>query len=345
MKKLTRNDWPYILSGANLLATGGGGTVAAGATIVKKIHRDVPLVSLKELRDSDVVCTVFGIGGKQNCNPTIASKRSFSLFQEIYKKRVAALVPVETGAMAIANTAFIADTLHLPLLDSDIVGLRSSPEVYLETITLANLSRTPCVIADDKGNSAALFETTSLEQLETFLRNFATSVGGDAFITGYPLKASQLKTVVSDGSISISRKNGNYLQMLRKSSISLERFCDELGWKLFDRASITTTTLSDTTGFAQGTYTIRSKEAEYRLFYKNENIVLLKNNTPLLTSPDSITLLDLKTFQGINNFEKNDGKMVAILGRKAIPIWRTKEGKKLFSPKRLGFPYRQKLIV
>jgi len=48
---------------------------------------------------------------------------------------------------------------------------------------------------------------------------------------------------------------------------------------------------------------------------------------------------------GINNFEDNTGKKVAILAKKAIPIWRTNKGKKLFSPKTLGFNYKQKLLI
>lgn len=344
MKVLRQKNYQSILDGANLLGTGGGGTISSGLSLTKKISKPIELISLNELKGNEIVCTVFGVGGKGSCNPLIASQNAMNIFQKILRKKISALIPVETGAESIGTVLFIASELNIPVLDSDIVGLRSSPEIYLETITLKGLSRTPCSIADDKGNSAVLLESKDLNQLEKFLRGFALSVGGDAFVAGYPLLAKDLLNTVPDGSISLAEQTGKKLKQLRKQTLSLEEFLKSEEWQLLGTGVIVGVKKDASQGFARGAYQIRNKNDSFFVVFKNENLVVLENEKVLLTCPDSINLLDLSTFKAINNFEDNKGKRVVILGKKAIPIWRTKEGKKLFSPKNLGFSYAQKLL-
>lgn len=346
MKTIPKDQWETILRGANLFGTGGGGTIKAAQEILKNIKKPVKLISQKELRSNDMVCTVFGVGGKLNCDPVIASKSAISGFQKIQNQKIAAMMPVEVGPVQIANVMFLSSELNIPVLDSDIVGLRSSPEIFIETISIKDLERTPCVIADDKENIAVLLKSQNIEQFETFMRNFAIAVGGTAYIAGYPLLASQLKGVVPDKSISIAAETGEQIIKLKQKETSLPQFCRKTQWKLIDEGTISKQEKDAPKGFIQGFYEITNKKNTYKLVLKNENIVLLKNKKELVTCPDSISLLDLDTFEGVNNFdEKNQGKKVAILARKAIPIWRSKKGTNLFSPKKLGLPYQQKLLA
>jgi DUF917 family protein len=344
MKQIEKNQWKAIISGANLLGTGGGGTITGASAILQKVKRPITLATFQDLRATDLVCTVFGVGGKQNCDPVIASKKALALFQKIFNRKIAAIISVEAGPMAIANAMFIASELKIPLLDSDIVGLRSSPEVFLETISIAGLNRTPCAIADDKGNSALLYESQRLEQMEQFFRNFALSVGGDAVVAGYPLQVKDLKNIVPVGSITIAQETGNALTQLRNGKISLNEFCSNTGWKLVDIGIIKKQKKTNEKGFSEGEYLIANKKNNLQVFFKNENLIVLGNNKVLVTCPDSISLLDLETKEAINNFESIEGKEVAILGKKAFALWRSKKGKKLFSPKNLGFTYQQKLL-
>lgn len=344
MRVLSKKSWQNIISGANLLATGGGGTIQKAMEILKKINKPVKLFCFGDLKKTDLVCTVFGIGGKQNCNPIVASQNAFTVFQKIVKKKISAIIPVEVGPMAIANAMFIASELKIPILDSDIVGMRSSPEVFLETISLASLDRTPCVIANDKNKFSVLIGKQNIQETEDFFRSFAVSSGGDAFVVGYPLKIKLLKNIVPEESVSLSKNTGFLLKRLKNKQIDLAKFCKTTDWIVFDIGKITTTQKNNSEGFCEGKYKIKSRKNIWTVIFKNENLVLLKNNKVILTCPDSISLFDLELFEGVNNFEDNKNKKVAILVKKAIPIWRTKEGKKLFSPKNLGFDYKQKLL-
>lgn len=344
MKILRQKDYKSILEGANLLGAGGGGTISSGLSLIKKIAKPIELISLKELRNNEIICTVFGVGGKENCDPLLASKTAMTAFKKTLNKKISALIPVETGAESIGTALFIASELGIPVIDGDIVGLRSSPEIYLETITLANIARTPCVVADDKGTTEILKQEKNVSKIESFLRNFAIKVGGDAFVAGYPMEAGEIKNVIAQRSITIAKETGRALEELRAGELPLGSFCKKTGWKLIDIGKVAKKKSASQKGFIQGLYEIGAGYKIYTVVFKNENLVLLQNKKVILTCPDSISLLDLDRLEGVNNFEENRGKRVAILGKKAIPIWRTKEGKKLFSPKHLGFSYAQKLL-
>lgn len=345
MKTIQKKDFTNILEGANLLGTGGGGTIQEATLLLKQVTSSVKLVSLPELRKDDLICTIFGVGGKGNCDPVIASKAAFKLFQKTCTTKIKALIPVEVGTVGIATSFFIANKLQIPVLDSDIVGLRSSPEVFLETITLVSLTRTPCAVADSNGNSLVIMKSENVEKLETILRNFAAMAGGDAYVAGYPLLAKELINVTPFNSVSFAEEVGCGLQEMKEKNLSFIAFCKKFDMKLIlEKGIITKYEVVSKKGFEFGEYTIQAQKETYSIIVKNENIVLLKNGRVLITCPDSIYLLDLETIQGINNFEANTKKAVAILAKKAIPIWRTKEGRRLFSPKNLGLSYVQKLI-
>src|SRR5690348_4134124 len=111
MKTINKNNWEAIIEGANLLGTGGGGTIAGAKNILQKITKSVTLISMNELKDDQLICTVFGVGGKQNCDPILSSKIAIQKFQKTLGKKIAAIVPVENGPMAIANAMFIASEL------------------------------------------------------------------------------------------------------------------------------------------------------------------------------------------------------------------------------------------
>ena len=346
MKTLSKKDLTNLIIGSTLLSTGGGGSFLSAKKLTGKIKKIPKLAGLDELKDDSLVVTVFGVGGKENCNPAVTSKIALRSFENIFRKKIAAIIPVEIGPLATIVGVFAASVNNLPVLDADIVGFRSSPEVFLETITMANLSREPSVIANDKGDILILYKSKNIKTTEDIFRNFAALSGGDAFVAGYPLTVKQIRNIVGRESISTSIKLGSQLTKLREKKMTLSGFCRRSGFATLGEGKITKEEKIIKKGFSFGKIQILNKSSgvNFKVITKNENIILLKNKKATLTVPDSICLLDKKTFTGILNFENNFGKEVFILGKKAIPIWRTKKGKTLFSPKNLGFDFKQKLL-
>src|SRR3989338_3576613 len=106
----------------------------------------------------------------------------------------------------------MASRLNLPVLDGDIVGYRASPEVFLETITLKGLKRTPLVIANNKGDVGCLENSNDCIFIEKFLRKFAADSGGIAYVCGYPLKVKDIKGIIGDCSLSFCLKLGKFMK-------------------------------------------------------------------------------------------------------------------------------------
>lgn len=344
MMKLTKNNLDNLITGASLLATGGGGSIASAKKIASKVKKPLKMVNLGELKKSDLLVTVFGVGGSEKNDPVVCSRIALKAFREIFKNPIKAIIPVEIGPLAVATAAFIAAENNLLLANADIVGFRSSPEVFLETISMPGLSREPAVIVNEKNDVLILLSSQSIEQTENIFRNFATLSGGDAFVVGYPLLVKDVNKVVGKGSLSFAISLGERLKNIGDKNSFLE-FCRDCEFQFFSTGKVKRENKKTDGGFTTGTIVIADKNRErFQVFVKNENIVLRKKKEVLLTTPDSICLLDSKTRTGINNFENNTGKEVIILGRKALLIWRTEKGKKLFSPKNLGFNINQKLL-
>ena len=342
MIKLSRNKQNKFLIGSTLLSTGGGGSLKKAAELLSKIP--VQMVSLDDLNPNDIVCTVFGVGGKQVNDPVSSVNTAFKIFKSLFKKKIKAIIPVELGPLSTAIALYAASKINLPIVDADIVGERCSPEVFIETITLKKLKREPAVISNGK-DSAILYKSSSFEFTEVFFRDFAQKSGGDAFVVGYPLRMKDINTVVAKKSISNSISIGSDLIEVKKGTITLDQFIKKNKLVLRGGGKITQELINKTPGFRSKKYVIVSSNSEkFEIITKNENIVIIKNDKILLTVPDLICLLDNKSWLGINNFESNKNKKVIIFGKKAIPIWRTKKGKKLFSPRNLGFSFRQKIL-
>lgn len=345
MLKLTQSNLNQLILGTSLLSTGGGGKLNSAKKLLKKINKMPKLISLTELKPQDLIVTLIGVGDKDVCNPVTASLTALKVFQKLFKQKVKAIIPVEIGPLSTLTAVFLASKLNLPMVDADIVGFRASPEVFLETITLANLSREPTVIANDKNDILILYRSSSIKVMEQSLRNFATVSGGDAYGVGYPLTAKQLNNVVGENSLSYSIQLGNNLKQLQSCQISLSQFCQNNGLIQLAQGEITRVKLQSKNGFIQGQYCLKTKQGEIlTVFIKNENIALLKNRKPILTVPDSILLLDQNKFIGINNQDNNLNKSVIVLAKKAISIWRTKKGLALFNPRKLGYNINQKLL-
>ena len=180
--------------------------------------------------------------------------------------------------------------------------------------------------------------------LEQFLRGFATATGGLAFTAGYPLKAKDIRGVVPENTLSLAEEIGDAIITVQTKQLSLNDFATRYDLRFFGDGVITTMNEESRNGFEIGTYTIDAGRNQFTVKFKNENIVLLQGKKVLVTAPDSIILFDVAKYAGINNFEQNINKRVAIFGRKAIPIWRTRKGKALFNPKKLGLDFAQVLL-
>lgn len=336
--KIDKNNIQKIIKGASILGGGGGGKLSKAQELARRFTDSIKLIPLDELQDNQTAITCFGVGGLEkdgDIEKTI--NNNLDIFQQSTGISVDAVIPVEVGPVSIMAAILTAQILKLPLVDSDLVGFRAAPEVYLELITLGKLSRTPLVIGNDKNETLLIQGLEDLEGIEDVLRNFSRVSDSKTYVLGYPLKVSQLKKYSGKGSVTESK--------LLANNFSSQKL--KMKYKFIGRASIQSQEpLKAKGGFSSGRYVLKALNgnATYTIYFKNENLVLLENEKVLLTCPDNIMLVDTQTGFGINNGNENIGKEVNIFASKSLDLWRTKEGMKLFSPTALGFNFNQKTL-
>lgn len=341
---LNKNDLNIILLGSSILGCGGGGRYDLAEQIIKSITKPIELTSIKDIGDNELIITIFGVGGlKQQGEAEKVNRRNLSKLQEILKQEVKYIIPVEIGPMSVANILNIGAIVNLPIIDGDLVGYRAAPEIYLEAITLNDVNRLPLVASNSDGDTIILSAVSSVESIETILRDFSVRSKTKVYVAGYPMYKNMIQDYFGNNSLSYTAKLGKILKE-NIDTVRLEKELMVLGIEVIGQGKVTSQEEDDNAGFTKGKLRIKSDKDKYEVLYKNEFLVLLKNGTVFTTCPDSIFIIDLNMRRGINNGDNNKGKAVLIARKKAINIWRTKAGKKLFSPKTLGFEYKQKLI-
>lgn len=328
--KLSKQQQRTIIEGSTILGTGGGGRLDSALSTISKLP-PVDLISFDDLKPDDIVITAYGAGGlTKPKNTNKAMNKGIELLQQRLGKPIRAIVPVEIGPYSIAAAFEIANTLKVPVIDGDLVGYRSVPEIFIELVTLANLSRCPLVFGNNEGDIVLLDETSSPEKLEQIIRSFADESLSNTFVLGYPYSKAQLGKCLARGSVS-------YCQQVKANL--------ESDFQLVANGTVVDDSKEEVSGFTRGCLTIKANQSVYRVEFKNEYLVLLCNNEVVVTCPDFICVVDSNTGLGLNNGDDNVGKSVSIYVRPAIEQWRTENGLRLFTPEKLGLDYKQKVLT
>lgn len=341
---INKNLLKKIVIGASVLGTGGGGSYKLGIRTAESFTNTVDLISLNSLSDNEIVVTTFGVGGlKKFGDDKKIVKKNMQILEKKIKAKISYLMPVEIGPSSVANIFSIASQIQCSVIDADIVGYRASPEVFLETITLADINRCPLVAANSEGDVITINNLTSPQLIEKILRHFSLESKSKVYVVGYPMKIEQIRNIVGEGSVSFALVVGKILERVKDTKLLINSL-KKLGFIYFCKGTIIKQEENNLPGFTAGKLTISSNTNQYTVYYKNEFLTLQKNQKTILSCPDSIILIDADEKRGINNGENNVNNQVLLFGRKALPIWRTSAGKKLFSPQNVGYKFPQVLL-
>lgn len=327
--KLNKKQTEEIIKSSTILGTGGGGRLDSAMSVIKNIPPPT-LISFDDLDSDDIVITAYGAGGlTKPKNTTQIMTKGLELLQQRLGKPIKAIVPVEIGPYSLAAAFEIAAQLGVPVVDGDLVGYRSVPDIYIELVTLANLSRCPLVFGNNEGDIVLLDEASSPERLEQIIRSFADESVSNTFVLGYPYFKQELSKCLAKDSVSYCLK--------MESKLDKE-------FDLIGSGIVTEDVKEEVDGFTRGCLLIKDSETMFQVEFKNEYLVLLKNKEVLVTCPDFICVVDQTTGLGLNNGDDNTGRKVTIYARPALKEWRTKQGLALFSPIKLGLNYQQKVL-
>jgi len=116
------------------------------------------------------------------------------------------------------------------------------------------------------------------------------------------------------------------------------------GWLLFE-GEVASSEIADEESYAFG---LGSHELNglgdheghtFKIWYKNEYHISWLDGEPLVTSPDSLIMVDLDTGEPATSYDFSAGDRVAVVGRRAHPLHRTGRGIELLGPRHFGFDF------
>jgi DUF917 family protein len=344
LEEVTLADLPALARGAAVLGTGGGGDPYIGRLMAEQAvrrHGPVPLVLPDELPPGAVVVPVAMMGA-----PTVMIEKTPAT--ELVGHAVTALaehlgiVPthiacIEAGGVNSLFPVVAAAQLGLPLVDGDGMG-RAFPELQMVLATLDGIAATPMSIGDEKGNTCVL-HTVDNHAAEAMARALTVTMGCSAIISNYVMSGAQANTALVHGTLSLCVAIGRAVEdaraMLADPIIAV---AEAVGGTVLHTGKVVDVSRRTTTGFARGQAVIVSPDdGELVLHFQNEHLMALRDDRPLVTTPDLIIVLDTDSGEPVTTEALRFGHRVTVLAAPADDRWHSPGGIELVGPRYFGY--------
>lgn len=306
------------------MATGGGPPYDIQRKMYRSLFAKKDRIQVREAKEFPLnarLVTSYGVGdaSKVHITPSLVQS-ALKEYEKFTKIRIQGIIPGEIGAEVLAiQTAAVAG---IPVVDSDLVGGRSAPEIQMDTFSVHDLPVTPLLGASANNKNIFLSGKFSSKEVEIILRSFFKENTGDGLLVGYPIRARTYKRVGIQGTLSRAMRIGEYLA--RKD---LKGLVEQFQMKIVGVERVQKVNLKSREGFLKGWITLeRSK-----ILVKNEHIALWQGTKKIIEAPDGIALLD-ESCNSIHNgsIKKYCGKKVTIATFKALGYWKDKRNKKFW---------------
>ena len=330
-----------------VLGSGGGSDPYIGKLMAREAIRQygpVELYTLDELDDDDLILPVAGMGA-----PTVLTEklpagddiiRAFHALAKYAGQEPRATMSIEAGGMNSIRPIYIAARLGLPVVDCDGMA-RAFPEIQMTVLTAHNISASPFVMSDERGNML-LINAVSNRWVETFSRSCVMHMGATCAIALYSATVKQLKQAAIHGTITFAEKIGKTLRQARLHEENpVAALCRFVGGFLLFRGKITDVDRRVVAGFARGNATIAGtgdfEGQALQLDFQNEHLVVRIDGDFVATVPDLIAVLEGETARPITTEALRYGMRVAVIAIPCAPQWREPAALALVHPRYFGY--------
>ncbi|MDA8055680.1 MAG: DUF917 domain-containing protein [Thermoplasmatales archaeon] len=359
MRYLRLQETLDILYGCAVLASGGGGYLERGVKVVGKHFsggETLSLASVSEVPSDQIVASPYYAGAlvpesertkidlpKRYKNEVL---KAFEILQDHIGRKFYGCLPIELGGENTAVAIDVAMNFGIKLIDADTAG-RSVPEVRQSSFFAANVPITPLSIVTRFGDVLVVNEIVDYPRAEKLIRNIAGMSANVVGIASHPVSGNTLRKAAIADTVSMAERLGNVLRESQKRGHDpVERLLIAgNGYLLFEGKVKEDSQWKEAGGFTIGEHKIRGLKKfyghDYRIWFKNENMISWVDRKLDVTAPDIITVVDRITGVPMTNPDLRKGMDVAVLGFKSNSVWRKKRALNIISPKSLGFdlPY------
>lgn len=347
MRLIGKEEIENIAIGAALLGTGGGGDPFVGKMMALQAieeHGPVKLLDVDEIEDDDMIVPSAMMGAPTVLVEKIPSgdqaQQAFKSLEKVLNKTIKATMPIEAGGVNSLLPLALAASIGLPVVDADGMG-RAFPELQMVTFYLNDVSTTPMVLADEKGNNMVL-NTVNGKWAENIARSATMVMGGSVINAIYPMTGKQVKESSIYRSLTLEEEIG---RTIREAKQNKQNPIDEIlkllgGFKLFT-GKVTDIERKTDGGFVRGMATIeglgQDKGEQCYLEFQNENLMAKTNNNILCMTPDLICALDTETSLPFTTEGLRYGARTTVIGIPADKKWRTERGIEVAGPRYFGY--------
>jgi DUF917 family protein len=360
----TQQECEDFVRGLCFRATGGGGDPTMALKILLdelQAGREIAWADANSLPDSAWTVMTCGIGGRLDHGGTAEELAVLGCHQDKYDEMgatvaavralqesegvgVEAIVPGETGALAVSIAIAVGLELGVPVVDGDYAGGRAVPEVDQGIPEFRGVPFCPMALVTRWGDVMIVKEAVSLAMADRISRMMTLASYGAVGACWDLLPMKEARGLLAAGTLSRALRLGEVIREAReKGADPVEAAVNAVdGWLLFE-GEITATEVADEQAYAFGIGTHELQGIgdfagrRFKIWYKNEYHVSWLDGKPFVTSPDSMVMVDLKTAEPALSFDFSVGDQVAVVGQKAWEGFRAPAGLEVFGPRHFGF--------
>lgn len=360
----TKQECEDFVRGLCFMGAGGGGRPEAGLMLLLdqlEAGREIEWVDVDSLPDEAWTATVAGMGGRAREGGTEEELAELGCVEERYDPlglmvaavqalqdsagvEVEAIVPGEIGAGNVPAPIAAALELGLPVVDGDYAGGRAIPEVPMTIPEIRGVPVCPISFVTRWGDVLILKDTVSTAMADRIGRMITFASYGWIGFSWYLMRVKEVKEVLAAGTLTKALQVGQVIREAREKGADpvAEAVRAVDGWLLFEGEVISTETADEQAlAFGLGTHKLKglgSHEGHtFKIWYKNEYHVSWRDDKPFVTSPDSLIMIDLKTGEPATSYDFSVRDQVAVVGRKAHEVHRTRGGIEALGPRHFGF--------
>lgn len=360
----TERDCEDLIRGQCFMATGGGGRPKEGLELLVhqlKAGHQIEWVDVDSLPNEVWTATVAEMSGRVFEGGSSGELAELGCIEQKYDQlglmvaavqaledsagiKVQAIVPGEVGASNVPNAVATALELGVPVIDGDYVGGRAVPEVSMTIPEIRGVPICPLSFVTRWGDVLILKDTVSTAMADRIGRMITLASYGMMGFAFYLMQIKDARKVLAAGTLTKALQVGQAIREAREKGPDpvAEAVKAADGWLLFE-GEITATEIADEQSYAfgVGTHTLkglgRFQGRAFKLWYKNEYHVSWIDDKPFVTSPDSLIMVHSSTSEPALSFDFSVGDQVAVIGRRAYKLHRTKQGVAALGPRRFGF--------
>lgn len=357
MRVLSKRDVECLIKGATILGTGGGGSPEVGLDLLLRDLEDglkLTLIDPMEVPDDVLTVCAYLAGSiappseeaseRMNVMPRIKEDLVIAVVKALKKylrQEIFAIVPVELGGANTPEAIHAAANLGVYTIDGDLCG-RSLPEIVHSTYYINEVSITPLAVVDHFGNTLIIDKIVNDTYVDKIIRPVAMAAGGAVGVADHPVKGELMKRCIIRNTVSKCIKIGEALVRAGELGENLvSALIRATGGYLLFKGLVRSKEWKDEGGFMYGTTIIHGidefHEDEFKVWFKNENLIAWRNEKLAASAPDLICIVDPETGDGITNDRLNIGMKVSVIAIKSPDVWRTRRGLSVLSPKYFGF--------